>query len=201
MVGDKEFDVTELSAELEFRYGIHPVVPWKGKQARQQWGATSGTPKCSKHGLMKLDWAEKFVGPKGRRRSGIPDDDLEDLSQDARLRWSCPARGCGVKATTYPAHAPRLYTYLPRRGEHRRVGLRSALLRRRNQVESVISSLKGMGVGLDGQMQPKWVSSDRQAEWLAGAALLGLTLRRTAHASDSYETAETEARRQHFVKE
>jgi hypothetical protein len=201
LIGDKEFDVAELCAELEFRYGVHPVFPWKGKPARnQQWGLNGGTPKCSRHGLMKLHWAEDFVGVKGRQERDIPAGDLDDLDQSARLRWRCPGPGCGVRATTYPAHAPRLYTYLPRQGEHRRVGLRAALLRRRNQVESVIASLKGVGVGLKGQMQPRWVSSDRQAEWLAGAALLGLSLRRRAHESGAYSVAASEASARTLLK-
>jgi hypothetical protein len=201
LVGDKEFDVSELCAELEFRYGIHPVWPQKGKVApSHKWAATGGTPSCSRHGLMKLEWAERFVEPKGRLKRGIPEDDLEELDQRARLRWRCPASGCGITAATHPSHNPRLYTYLPRKGEHRRAGRRVALLKRRNQVESVIASLKGRGIGLRGQMQPNWVSSDRQAEWLAGAALLGLTLRRTSHEWGAYVAAEAEARALGLVK-
>jgi hypothetical protein len=98
-----------------------------------------------------------------------------------------------MKATTYPRDSSRLYTYLPHRGSHKRVGLRVALLRRRNSAECVIGELKRRGIGLNGQMQPRWVASDRQATWLAGAALLGQTLRRLAHESGAYEHAQGEA--------
>jgi hypothetical protein len=202
LIGDREFYVEELCAELEFRYGAHPVFPRKGKIApSQKWAATEGTPTCSKHGLMKLAWSEGFVEPKGRLKRGVPEDELEDLEQKARLRWECPAPGCSIKAATYPGHNARLYTYLPSQGAHRRVGRRVALLKRRNAAESLIASLKSRGVALEGQMQPRWVSSDRQAEWLAGAALLGLTLRRLAHESGAYAAAEAEARARSLLKD
>jgi branched-chain amino acid transport system ATP-binding protein len=41
-----------------------------------------------------------------------------------------------------------LYTYLPHRGPHKRVGLRVALLRRRNSVECVIGELKQSGIAI-----------------------------------------------------
>ena len=108
--------------------------------------------------------------------------------------------GCGVTAATYPKDNARLYTYLPHQGAHRRTGLRVALLRRRNSIESVIGEMKRRGVGLKGQSHPRWVSSDRQAEWLAGAALLGQTLRRLAHESGAYAEAEGEASIRSLVK-
>lgn len=80
------------------------------------------------------------------------------------------------------------------------MGLRVALLRRRNAVECVIGDLKHRGVGLDAQDHPKWVSSDRQAEWLAGAALLGQTLRRLAHESGAYARSQAAAHRLGLIK-
>lgn len=202
LIGDREFDVADLNDELEFRYGIHPVWPMRGSHAKDnQWVKTDGVPRCAHHGLMKLEWPENFFTPRRRLAEGIRLGDIDDGLKRARLRWRCTESSCQVRATTYPRRNPRLYTFLPFRGDdHWRVGLRYALLQHRNSVESVISSAKGCGVGLRGLSHPRWVSSDRQAEWLAGATLLGLTLRRLAHESGAYAKAKDMAVRRGLIK-
>lgn len=60
--------------------------------------------------------------------------------------------------------------------------MRSALLMRRNSVESVFSSLKNRGVGGKGQQRLKLIG-DAAADWIMSLAALHLTAARLAHAT------------------
>lgn len=196
LVGDKAFDVHDLNFELEYRYAIHPVwnVRQPGASSKYPWASDDGVPRCSRHGLMKLHQSEDFFAAQERRQHGLRLGELASAQLRARIRFVCPEPACLSSATTYPKNNARIYTYLPHHGQHRRTGLRIALLRRRNQAESVIRSVKACGVALGGVSQPLWVSTDRRAEWLAGASFLGLTLRRMAHETGAYTAMEAESR-------
>ena len=80
------------------------------------------------------------------------------------------------------------------------MGKRAALLARHNIAESVNARLKGRGVGLGGQRHPKWVSTDRQMEWLVGGTLLGMSLQRRAHESGGYARELQEALDRGLIK-
>ena len=169
-----------------------------------QWATSDGVPTCGDHGLMKRKWGQDFFLAKERIRSGVRRGDLSRAAQtSAHLRFRCIDPQCPVgEVTTYVRDDPRLYTYLPRKGKlDELVGKRAALLTRHNIAESVNARLKGRGVGLRGQRHPKWVSSDRQMEWLVGGTLRGMSFQRLAHESGEYARALDEARAQDFIKE
>jgi hypothetical protein len=192
IAGDREYDVEGLCWTLEASYGVHPCFSRRDEVAHEyRWAQTEGVPQCARHGAMKLEQAEGFVGGRKRLALGLVPGEEADLS-GARMRWVCVA--CSARATTRPQENPRLYTYLPHGGAHPRVGLRAALLHRRNAVESVNDSLKDR-IGHGGAHSCKWLSSDRQVQWLVGGIVLGQTLRALAHESGLYEELADEVRR------
>ena len=203
LTSDREFTRSkQLSGDLEFRYGIHPVFPLRAG-AEGRWATSLGVPKCAAHGVMKRRWGQDFFLAKHRIRSGVRRGDLSDAAQtSAHLRFRCIDPQCLVgEVTTYVRDDPRLYTYLPRTGKSDHlVGKRAALLARHNIAESVNARLKGRGVGLGGQRHPKWVSTDRQMEWLVGGTLLGMSLQRLAHESGGYARELQEALDRGLIK-
>jgi len=202
LVSDREFSQDRrLSQDLEFRYAIHPGFPLRGDTFAGQWGSSVGVPRCAAHGLMKLWQTDDFFSVRQRQMHGPRRGELTAAETAARIRWRCTDPDCRTRPVyTRVRDDARLYTYLPHRGEHARVGLREALMCRRNSGEAVNAVLKGRGVGLPGQRHPKWISSDREMEWLVGGALLGMTLRRSVHESGAYERALAEATSLHLLK-
>ena len=199
LVGDSEYDGSaRLAFDLEARYGIHPVFPLRAQVGRDwEWASTQGVPQCAKHGAMKRvqhDGAEQKRWAVARRNPR----DFEEAKRgfDARTRWRCEAcskDGVKLTATTYIKHNPRLYTYLPRGGDHRLAATRMALMSRRNLMESVNSTLKRRGIGDDKHHKALWATRPIHMQWLIGLALLGMTLRREVHETDLYEQCAQEA--------
>ena len=123
---------------------------------------------------MKLkDW-DGFMDADARLHAGIPRG--QEVRPNARLRWVCrnskPSRrsGAGIckGVETKPHDDARVYTFLPRGGSHRHAALRTALLLRRNGVESINASMKNLGVGGKDQQRPGW-AGDLEMDWLLDA--------------------------------
>jgi hypothetical protein len=202
LVGDKAFAVDELHRELELRYAVHPIVPLKTRDdTGHPWRASGGTPTCSKHGLMRREPADGYFRANHRATERVRQGDLDPaLARKARNRWVCGEPGCGVRETTYFDDNPTLYSFMPHQGDHKLVGLRVALQRRRNSSECVIGGVKRIGVALPGMAKASWLTTRRRAEWLVGMTLAGQTFRRLAHESGAYQATEREARRLGVVK-
>ncbi len=201
LVTDSHFDNERSHRVCEERFGIHLISGRAGTvDSTYDWADNGGTPKCSKHGDMRLVQSEGFVDVAARRKRGLEPGEVADLSK-AAFRWECvgdvddaSAPPCPVGARTMWKTNPRLYTYFPRQGVHKtRVARRTALMLRRNSAESLNSALKGMGIGLKGQSVARWVSTDQQMRWLLGGTLLGFTLRRLAHETGVYKEVHAEA--------
>ena len=192
LVGDSHFDNAPVCRMLEERFAIHPVFPRGIAVGRNhEWHDNEGVPYCA-HGDMKLLQSQYFVDHAKRRELGLAPGDVADLSR-ASFRWVCPD-GAGCQATTTWSKNPRLYTYLPPRGEHhKRVALRKALLVRRNVSESLNARIKGRGIGNRGMNVPKWVSTDDEMRWLCYGTCLGFALVRLAHETGAYEAMRDEA--------
>jgi hypothetical protein len=203
IVGDSEFDVTQVCFDLVFRRASQPIFDRHGTIGREwpHW-ATEGVPECSRHGLMKLEQSEDFLTKAELVRMGRPRlGELARSETNARLRWLCPVAGCGARETTRPRDNARLNTYYPAQGQHRRVATRAAAFALRNLAESGNAALKGRGIAGAGVEVARWVSDDRQQEWLLGAGLLGQTLRRLAHESGAYAQKLEEAVRLGLIAE
>ena len=208
LVGDSEYDQGEnLAYDLEARWGIHPAFYKRGEWGQAHlWAETDGTPKCSQHGLMRLQQSQGFfAGAEGRakrRAVGIQDGQAVNL-RAAFHRWYCPV--CqpeprrGKRTYTRFMENPRLYAFLPRRGDAPRVGLRQALGHRRNAAESVIASLESWGIGLTGKAGPFWCNKPDDMPWLINGALASMTFRRLAHAEGRYETSLAEAKTRGYL--
>jgi hypothetical protein len=199
LVGDSEYDRSaRLALDLEARYGIHPVFPLRQNVgARWEWAASDGVPQCSKHGAMKRVQHDS-ADQKGWTVSRRNPRDAEAVKRgfDARTRWRC--EGCArhgekLTSTTYIKYNARLYTYLPRGGDHRLAATRKALMARRNIMESVNSTLKRRGIGEQQHHKVLWATRPIHMQWLIGMALLGMTLRREVHETDLYEQCAQEA--------
>jgi len=193
LVSDREFDREEaLAADLEFRYGVHPVFPLRENiSAKLPWAATDGVPHCSQHGEMKLKDRDGFFGPKGRLREGIRRGELPTSAKAARHRWFC--QECGVTETTYTKNNARLYPFLPRQGDHRDIGRRHALAARLNTAETINAVLKAWGTGLGSQRHAKWKPDRWKFDWWTGGCLASMTFRRLAHETGAYRQAFEEA--------
>jgi hypothetical protein len=191
LVGDSLYDHSKAFAhELLFNWGLIPVFPRAGEySAGLPHVKTEGVPHC-KCGEMKLKDTDAFYTAKRRAKDGIARGQ-EAPRFDARLRWVCPNKICKA-VTTRPLDDPRLYSFLPRSGTSSKAALRSALLLRRNQVESVFASLRHLGLGGTKQERPAW-ACDVGMDWLLSSGLLYLTARRVAHASGAYDEAHQEA--------
>jgi hypothetical protein len=212
LVGDAHFDSGHVHEMLEAEFAIHPVFGRGTELGKEHdWHDNEGVPYCVRHGkqpdgtsikhTMKLLQAEGFVDHSKRRKLGLAPGERADLKA-ARMRWVCTGvvtdedgteHTCGLTATTQWSKNPRAHTFLPFRGEHSRAALRTALLLRRNMVESLNARLKGRGIGNRGMNVPKWVSEDREMEWLCFATSLSFTLQRLAHLTGKYDAAHQEA--------
>jgi hypothetical protein len=191
LIGDSAYSGHDISLRLERDFGIHPVVPIGPRPSeRFDWASSEGVPTCAKHGLMKRHIADGFQNWERRRRSRrTPGMEQERFA--ARIRWRCEE--CNLHESTYVHRDARLYTFLPRKGEHGLAFLRCALSFRRNTSEAIFSNLEHCGFALRGQRHSRWATSGVRTEWLVGGGLLAQTLRRVAHASGTYEDAVREA--------
>jgi hypothetical protein len=215
LIGDALFDASaQFAAELIWKWGIHPVFQPHGTTgAQHEWHKTAGVPVCGSGIDMKLDEAERFPTPHQRRtrkewrkpdgtwpRPGewVRRNGGEKVDDAARIRWKCDPGLCGLckgeqaNATTYPRENPRLYTYLPRRGDHARAHLRSALGGMRNVCESGFAELQRMGLAGEGQERPRWAEDD-EMDWLLSLGLMSRTARRLVHVNGLYEETLEEA--------
>jgi hypothetical protein len=148
-------------------------------------------PSVLPHGLMKREQADDFCNPAKRNKLRlVPGQPAPQFK--GRIRWICPA--CGIRETTYVEHDARLYTFLPRQGDHKLAWLGKALEFRRNSSESIFSSLEQRGFALHGQRHSRWATNEIRQAWLTGGGLLAHTLCRIAHKSGSYAEVEAEAR-------
>lgn len=193
LVGDGLYhNDIDFLRELIFTWGVQPCFPDNSGAYRKDLEhlATKGVPECACGDLMKLKDVDPLLTAKSRAKKGIPRG--QGSPTGARLRWQCPNGLCGPSYTR-PFDDPRLYSYLPRAGDHPRAALRSALLLRRNAVESYFARLHSLGLGGKGQ-RPAW-AKDQEMDWLLGSGIVSLTARRLAHETGLYDLAEAEARR------
>lgn len=202
LVGDRGFDVpASLHLQLEECYGIHLVTPWKSDAGNGGPGDL-GVPHCNCGGEltpMKLVQSDGFwPAPKRRAKGILPGEHIDLKASKARHRWSCT--DCGNRENTWFSKDPRRHVYLPREGNDRRAALRSALLARRNAVESTFSLLQHRGMAGENVNVPRWVTSARQMTWLLGTALLGLTLRRLVHEAGLYDLARADMDAKGLIK-
>ena len=171
------------AARLSNRQGIRRRSPAPGQP---------GDPElCLRRGDGLQGHRRLRLHRKKRAALGIPRG-VTAPRTDGRLRWKCKNGRC-KNASTRPMDDPRLYTYYHRGGDHRLAHLRSALLIRRNAVESIFSSLKHLGVGGTDVDRPRGPTTWR---W-TGLSLLRLafqTARRLIHETGLYETAHDETR-------
>ncbi len=197
LIGDSEYDrKTQLAFDLQARRDIIPVFPLRERIGREwDWGDTHGVPHCRTHGPMKLRQSENFEAvPDLLAVTG--DHDSVRRAYDARIRWrceACHALGIPKTTTTYPRVNARLYTYLPRGGDHKRHAERIARMLRRNSIEACFSVLKRRGLGGRDHHKARWTSERCHVEWLLGLGLLGMTLRREAHEAGHYDRCAAEA--------
>ena len=197
IVGDSEYDrSTRLAFDLQTRYGITPVFDLRDNLSKDwEWAETEGVPHCSKHGAMKLYTIER----KPKQLEPVAyEPDFEKVRNEfaGRLRWECvdcKKAGVNVNKTTWVKRNARIYTFLPRQGDHKAVGMRQALMLRRNHVESFNSQIKKRGIGGKGHFKARWVTKPAHIEWLCSMAAVGPTLRREAHESGLYAAAVAEA--------
>lgn len=210
LVGDSEFDREEITRMCHEDFGIVPVFDLR-KQVRADIGNLTdlGVPKCIKcKKPMKLTHREKFWTIDDREAVGLPRREPIEL-KNARLRWECET-GCKrkvegkadqpLKLQTRPKDYWRLFTMLPRSGTNKWAHLRTALMFRRNSIESVFSQLKREHVGLVGNGKARWIRTQNEMAWMLGLALLAQTLRREAQVGDGYECVLAEAERLELLK-
>jgi DDE family transposase len=192
LVGDGLYhNDVDFLRELIFELGVQPCFPdSNGKyRAGLEHVSTKGVPECDCGELMKLKDVDPLLTARSRAKKGIARG--EKAATGARLRWVCE-HGLCKPTYTRPFDDPRLYTFLPRVGDHPRAALRSALLHRRNAVESYFARLHNLG--LNGKAnRPAW-AKDHEMDWLLGAGIISLTARRLVHEIGLYDLAEAEAR-------
>ena len=138
------------------------------------------------------DWGVNLAVP----REYVRDMDEARKLYPARIIWvceGCEREGVQLRETTCAKRNARLYTYYPRRGEHRLAATRLALMRRRNLIEGVFASVGRCGLGDRKHHRIKWATQPVHIEWVVGMALIGQTLRREAHESGLYQQCVQEA--------
>lgn len=116
-----------------------------------------------------------------------------EAERKVRLRYKCPR--CGSARTSVSGAVwedPGVVTYLPHAGTTGRAALRSALLLRRNSVESVFAALARLGLGAKGIERPAW-ARDVEMRWLVLTGTLFLTARRLVFENGLYDYAVQEA--------
>lgn len=199
LVGDKEFSHgKEFSRRLIFNYGVHPIFPLRANHGkRHPYRDNKGVPFCDRHDrLMWWKQLAKFVPAKKRRAAGL--EPGESSGTDTHMVWFCPdcqkelddEWEAGRKKTsftrTYVKNHPLLYTTMPMRGKSRTAYERKALERYRTRIEALFSAYKRRGNGHAGVGKCMWSETIREAEWLHGGTLLGITLSCLVHRDGSY---------------
>lgn len=200
LVADAGFDSNKFAEAVWMDHAIHPVIAAKRSekyQAAKPWWERSkvnrgeaGVPRCA-HGLM-LYSAEGFQDAHERRKRGmVPFGPVAPDSRAGRLRWRCAEGVCKAQATK-PSDYPRLYTFLPRAGDHRRAIKRQALMLRRLDIESLFALTKYFKIDGTSPVRAAW-ADDTGICWLISLHMLYLTARRLVHENGMYEQSLAEA--------
>lgn len=189
LVGDSLYDHSvDFARKLVFDWGVQPVFP-TGREYSEglPHQATKGIPVCACGEEMAFkDTDGNVFTAKKRADLGIPRG-VTAPRTDGRLRWKCKNGRC-QNVSTRPMDDPRLYTYYHRGGSHKLAHRRSALLIRRNAVESIFASLKHLAVGGTAVDRPRW-ADDVEMDWLVSTAIVFQTARRLIHETGLYEKA------------
>lgn len=180
LVGDADYDHAEqFHIDLESCWSIHPVFASHGQRLRNG----NSLPDC-KHGPMIFRHTDGYPTLAQRIKQNIPRGTPMDIT-GARRRWRCPAGRC-EDVTQRFLDDPRGHCFLPRHGNSPMSQLRTALLLRRNGVESVNAQLKHLGLG--GTRQNKLrTKCETTLDWLIQWGLLTITATRFIHAEGLYE--------------
>jgi hypothetical protein len=199
LIADREYDIDRLYRNLLERFGIHLICPLREPlDEKYKLGKQEGVPECSNHGLMKRVRDREFPHQELRQQLGLEVGQPASVER-ARTEWKCTE--CPAREVTYFKVNPRIFGYHPRRGSHKLVGQREAMQVLRNVAESTNASLQYRKFGLKGQSRAKWVSTDREAEWLAGAGLLAMNMRQLIHGADGpYDRAHKQAEADGLLK-
>lgn len=198
LVGDKHFgNDRSFIGDTYSRYGVHLVFPVHASMSKQTARSHEGVPVCD-HGLMVLDKTGEVWGSKKRRQNGVKPGNLPPKGKGSRprLRWVCPkkkGKRCAPDKTYLPDDW-HLNTYLPHAGSSEKAALRSVLLSRRNNSESLFSQIKHSGPGSEWPGRSRWADDDGMRMGLS-LALMQITARRVVHESGAYDRAleETDA--------
>ena len=198
LVGDGLYgNSREFVGDLYSRYGVHMVFPVHGSMSKQTARTHEGVPVCN-HGMMNLDKTGEVWGSTKRRHEGLKPGALppEGKGSRPRLRWICPKKEGAICAprNTYLPDDWHLNTYLPHAGSSEKAALRSVLLSRRNNSESLFSQIKHSGPGSEWPGRSRWADDDGMRMGLS-LALMQITARRVVHESGAYDRAleETDA--------
>lgn len=211
-IGDRAFSRPDVCFDLVFRYGLHPVFPWKNDKHTAKWAKNQGVPICDSCGIeMRYRDAEGFVGPAERWKLGLkPGDDLRKLIEVTPgmrrpcIAFKCPGtpdKKCKRVTKVNVEDAPHIYTYLPHRDVHcpdretNRYRDRCDLLANRNSSESLNSVMKYKCWGLMGAGATACVGSKQQMEWYTYGRLLAQGLRRLVTNNGIYKSVRDEAMR------
>jgi hypothetical protein len=180
LVGDADYDHAEqFHVALESRWSIHPVFSPHGERMK----SGRSTPIC-KHGPMIFRHTDGYPTLPRRIKEGIPRGIPMDITA-ARRRWQCSAGRCDDVTQRF-LDDPRGHSFLPRHGDSSMSQLRTALLLRRNGVESVNAQLKHLGIG--GTRQNKLrTKCETTLDWLIQLGLLTITATRYIHHTGLYE--------------
>ncbi len=180
LVGDADYDHSErFHIELESRWSIHPVFVPHGERLKNP----HDIPVCD-HGPMAFRHTDGYPTLTRRLAQGIPRGTPMDLS-GARRRFRCPIGRC-PDVTQRFVEDPRAYSFLPRHGDSPMSYLRSALLLRRNSVESINAQLKHLRLGGTGQNKLR-TKRESTLDWLIQLGLLTITATRYIHHVGLYE--------------
>lgn len=208
LVGDSEFDSTEITRMCHEDFGIVPVFDLRDQVKAEIANITDlGVPKCVRcRRAMKLTHREKFWTIDDRIAAGKARREQVELTH-ARMRWECE-HGCRhpvrtsqpLRLQTRPRDYWRLFTMLPHSGNSKWAHLRVALMFRRNSIESVFSQLKREHKGLIGNGKARWISTQDEMAWVLGLAFFGQTLRRDVQLGNDYENALAEAEQLDLLK-
>ena len=182
LVGDADYDQSEqFHIELEGNWSTHATFAAHGQRLKNP----NSIPVCA-HGQMTFRHTDGFPTVSQRIAQGIPRGTPMDLHA-ARRRFCCPAGRCPAITQRF-LDDPRGHSFLPRHGDSSMANLRSALLLRRNGVESVNAQLKHLGLG--GTRQNKLrTKQESTLDWLIQLGLLTITATRYIHYAGLYEPA------------
>jgi hypothetical protein len=180
LVGDADYDHAEqFHIDLESNWSIHPVFAPHGQRMR----SAQSVPTCA-HGQMTFRYTDGYPTLSKRIAQGVARGVPMDVNA-SRRRFCCPARRC-PDVTQRFLDDPRAFSFLPRHGNSSMNQLRTALLLRRNSVESVNALLKCLGLGGTGQNKLR-TKCESTVDWLIHLGLLTITATRYIHYMGLYE--------------